>query len=326
MSKEEIINTFYNSKTKNEFIKSMGISVEHKSGSTVNAEIEKLLNFANINEEYSSKAFLKRQKEKEEKEYYKNPRYCSICNKEISFQKRFNKFCSQSCANTFSNIKRGKHSEKSKIKASKSCLQTLKNKNDVKLISECINEGILENPFKYKFIDRLIKVSSCKEHTCPECGKIYHTYLQKSGKLKNWKCCSKECNVKHSKKIISEKVQERIKNGNFSGWQSRNIISYPEKFWIDVLNNNNISFIKEFYLNKKYFLDFYIQKNNKFIDLEIDGKQHKERIEHDKIRDEYISNQGIYVYRIEWNNINSKNGSSLMKEKIDNFLDFYNSF
>ena len=28
--------------------------------------------------------------------------------------------------------------------------------------------------------------------------------------------------------------------------------------------------------------------------------------------------------RIEWNEINSENGSNLMKEKIDKFLEFYN--
>ena len=62
------------------------------------------------------------------------------------------------------------------------------------------------------------------------------------------------------------------------------------------------------------------------IDLEIDGKQHKykDRIVHDKIRDEYIKSKNIIVYRIEWNEIKSENGSNLMKEKIGKFLEFYN--
>lgn len=92
------------------------------------------------------------------------------------------------------------------------------------------------------------------------------------------------------------------------------------------MQNNNINYISEYYLDKKYFLDFYIVKNNVEIDLEIDGKQHKykDRLEHDKIRDEYIKSKNIVVYRIEWNEVNSEKGSLIMKEKIDNFLEFYN--
>ena len=326
ISKEIIFNAFYNSKTKKEFLNIIGIPYEHKSGTSINNDIKHFLEYAGINDDYSAKAFIERNKVKEEIEYNKNPKYCSICGKIIPFNKRFNKFCSQSCASTYSNIKRGNHSEISNLKSSQSNKETFKNKGG-KYISECIKEGILENPFNYLFKDRLIKISSCKEHICPECGKKYHTYLQKSGNLSNWKCCSKECNIKHSNKIIYDKVQERIKNGIFSGWQSRNIDSYSEKFWINVLKNNNIQYIREFHLDKKYFIDFYLEKNNKYIDLEIDGKQHKydDRIIHDKERDEYISNKGIIIYRIDWNEINTKSGSKLMKEKIDKFLDFYNN-
>ena len=86
-------------------------------------------------------------------------------------------------------------------------------------------------------------------------------------------------------------------------------------------------YIHEYHLDNKYFLDFYIVKNDVEIDLEIDGKQHKyeDRLEHDKIRDEYISSKNIIVYRIEWNEIKSENGSLLMKQKIDDFITFYNS-
>lgn len=326
INKEKIFNAFYNSKTKNEFLKIIGIPIEHRSGTSINNDIKYFLEFAGINDDYSAKAFINRYNDKQKIEYNKNPKICPICGKIISFEKRFNKYCSQSCATIATNKERGKHSEESKIKSSISNKKTFKS-NGGKYISECIADGILENPFNYLFIDRLIKVSSCKEHICPECGKIYHTYLQKNGKLSNWKCCSKECNLKHSSKIISNKVQERIKIGTFSGWKSRNIISYAEKFWIDVLKNNSIQYIKEYHLDKKYFLDFYIEKNGKYIDLEIDGKQHKydNRIIHDKERDKYISNKGIIIYRIDWNEISSNNGSKLMAEKINKFLDFYNN-
>ena len=324
ISKGIIFNAFYNSKTKQEFLNNVGIPYEHRSGTSINNDIKYFLDYAGINDDYSAKSFIIRYNKKQEIEYNKNPKYCPSCGKIIPFNKRFNKFCSKSCANKESNIKRGKHTEESKQKLINTFKQ--KREDNFKLISECINLGILENPYNYQYKDNLINPNRCKELICPECGKIYHTYIQQCGRLKNWKCCSKECNIKHSNKIIYDKVQERIKNGIFSGWQSRNIDSYSEKFWINVLKNNNIQYIREFHLDKKYFIDFYLEKNGKYIDLEIDGKQHKydDRIIHDIERDNYISNKGIIIYRIEWNEINSKNGSSLMKEKIDKFLEFYN--
>lgn len=56
----------------------------------------------------------------------------------------------------------------------------------------------------------------------------------------------------------------------------RNQISFAEKFWTEVLNNNKISFNREAPIKYDschcYFLDFEIIKNDKQIDLEIDGK------------------------------------------------------
>ena len=59
--------------------------------------------------------------------------------------------------------------------------------------------------------------------------------------------------------------------------------------------------------------------------MEIDGKQHKyeDRAESDRIRDEILMKNNFIVYRVEWNEINSETGKQLMKEKIDNFLEFY---
>lgn len=91
------------------------------------------------------------------------------------------------------------------------------------------------------------------------------------------------------------------------------------------MENNNIQYKFNYHFDK-YFLDFYIEINNRKIDLEIDGKQHKykDRLESDKIRDEFIKYNNIEVYRIDWNEINSEDGKRLMKEKIDNFINFLN--
>jgi len=147
------------------------------------------------------------------------------------------------------------------------------------------------------------------------------------------KFCSIECREKSRSRKLSVAIQERIKNGTHNGWNSRNILSYPERFFIEVLKNNNL-YEKcqiNYSINKKkdleidetfsYFLDFYFEE--KKICLEIDGKQHEERKEHDIKRDERLNNVGIKVYRIKWKSINNNKGKKYIKNEINNFLDFY---
>lgn len=70
---------------------------------------------------------------------------------------------------------------------------------------------------------------------------------------------------------------------------------------MSVLDNNNISYIREDFSTKKYFLDFLIEKDGTKIDLEIDGKQHRyeDRKQHDVERDQFLIDLGYTVYRIE---------------------------
>lgn len=160
------------------------------------------------------------------------------------------------------------------------------------------------------------------EIKCAVCGK------EKITKKKTQRCCSNKCariltsqNPLYRQKLRDVQMK-LIAEGRHSGWTSRNILSYPEKFFITVLNNNGIKFIA----NKpflSYFLDFAIE--DKMVDLEIDGKQHKypERKTSDAARDEVLTKNGWRVYRIEWNSINTEEGKKVMKEKIDKFLEFY---
>lgn len=94
-----------------------------------------------------------------------------------------------------------------------------------------------------------------------------------------------------------------------------------------ILDNYKISYIREDNTNGKYFLDFFIKKNNKLIDLEIDGKQHQyeDRKIHDQERDEYLKMKGYIIYRIPWNTINTNDGKERMTKKIEDFILFYNS-
>ena len=207
-------------------------------------------------------------------------------------------FCCRSCANT------RHHSEETKRK-----------------IKDALHKGINEHKYilKNQFGEYIYGIRKC---ICKYCNKEFE-----SNKFQKY--CSDECRQKSVSKQMSLLRQKEIQNGTFRGWQSRNITSYPEKFWIEVLNNNNIEYKINFPIKQdnnlyNYFLDFYITINNRKIDLEIDGKQHKyaNRQESDIKRDIYIKSKGIEVYRIKWNEINSDKGKLLMKEKINKFLEY----
>ena len=223
--------------------------------------------------------------------------YCLQCGNEISKGK---KFCNSSCAAKYNNRNR-KVSPETKEKISNS----LRNFNNTSDAVRNDNGRIM-----YKRI-------------CKTCGNEFYSYRKDSN------YCSQKCANTDEEIInkIKEKVKERIANGTFNGWNSRNITSYPEQFWERVLKNHNIKYVREDFSTKKYFIDFLIVKNNKKIDLEIDGKQHsyEDRIIHDKERDEFLAKNGYIVYRVPWNEIKSENGKLKMKEKIKKFIEFYNS-
>lgn len=322
--------------SKKEFISKIeeifGENFDNKSGTYIDLIILKYLSKYGefTKSDISSKSFSTRYLERQIKEYNKHPKYCK-CGNVIPFEKRNNKYCSQSCGTKYSNL--GKtHSVERNKKISKSVKEyfsvndtsrSVSLKNKIKL-SDLVKTFIVDNPNNYTIKDKYIPKYKIIKYTCSECGKKYYGYITKFGNLSTT-YCSEECCKNHSKRMISIKAKDRIANGTFSGWKSRNIISYPEQFWINVLNNNNITFEREAYINNKYFLDFYIVVNNTKIDLEIDGKQHNLRKDYDKDRDMYLTKLGYTVYRIEWNEINSIKGKSLMKQKIDSFLSWYNN-
>lgn len=234
----------------------------------------------------------------------KKIKYCLNCEKIILVNR--NKFCSSSCAATYNNSKR-KHSEDTKIKIGKSL--SLLNKTKI-----CVN---IDDRNKY----------------CLNC-KTTLTYKQI---LRKNNFCSNSCSGKYRYSNSSERkknsisMKERVKNGLHKGWSTRNIISYPEQFFINILNNNNISFKHNHPVNKRdlgltdscnFFLDFYFE--DKKIDLEIDGSQHRYRKEHDDARDEILTKNGYNVYRIKWKNINTISGKEYIRNEIDKFLKFYN--
>lgn len=226
---------------------------------------------------------------------------CERCGSIITQKFGSGRFCCRSCANN------RKHSEETKKKISESNSRVIKDLWD-------------KHPEKWtnnRHIDKKY---------CSVCGKELK-YENVTGFCID--CLHNTEDGKNTMKISGKNGYIKKKeNGRHIPWKSRNITSYAEKFWIGVLDNNNIEYKREVPVkhdNSNYFLDFYIEVNNKKIDLEIDGNQHRYRKESDAIRDNYLSSLHYIVYRIPWNEINSDRGKKNMKEKIDQFLDFYNS-
>lgn len=174
---------------------------------------------------------------------------------------------------------------------------------------------------------REIWVKTTAETTCYVCHKMHP-------EIRQYLLYTRE-----GKKVISEetrsklrvKALERVKAGIHKGWISRNITSYPEKFWKLVLDNNGIDYSFNFPIKKRdlgfsdtacYFIDFKLGEN---IDLEIDGGQHliADRKKHDKERDAALKAHGWIVYRISWNEINTEEGRRKMKRKINKFFKWY---
>lgn len=219
---------------------------------------------------------------------------CERCGKIMVEKYGSGRFCSKQCAH--SRI----HTEESKQKT---------------------RDSVLKNRIKNGYIVPEIKY-------CKNCGSKL-TSRNKTGYCIH--CLRSAPEFKRTWAEAAKKGEEtKRKNHTHVGWQTRNIVSYPEEFWTKVLNNNQIPFefnkpVRQANGKSNYFLDFYIEKDGRKIDLEIDGKQHKytERIISDTKRDKYLSSQGYEVYRVEWNEINSDIGSKRMKDKIDTFLSFY---
>ena len=192
----------------------------------------------------------------------------------------------------------------------------------------CANSRVHSEETKEKIRATERAKSKNLQKVCLICGK----------KIKNCNITGLCVNCLHNTEIGKQQMIASGKQGyatmkansTHKPWQSRNIISYAEKFWMKVLANNDISYQRELVVrheNSNYFLDFYIEINGNKIDLEIDGKQHQyeDRIKSDIIRDNYLKSLGYIIYRIPWNEISSEAGKLKMQNKINKFLEFYNA-
>lgn len=217
------------------------------------------------------------------------------------------RFCSSSCARSFSTAA-------SRSETTNKVLETFRRKREEVVLRESLTI------------------------ICPVCNEAFKTRPTKSRKAKMF------CSAKCSRTATGEKfaqagiqaVKRSIENGTHKGWQSRNTLSYPEKFFKKVLEENGFlgKFLINFPLKKSslgetcsgasYLLDFYFPEIK--FDLEIDGKQHEypDRIESDIKRDIALEKNGIIVHRIKWVSINNEKGRQSIKSEIQNLIDCLN--
>jgi very-short-patch-repair endonuclease len=145
--------------------------------------------------------------------------------------------------------------------------------------------------------------------------------------VKPWekkKTCSRKCLSKFLSKNSKSTFERRVKEGTWTSWRKNTEPSYPEKFFMEVLKNNDIQYEYECPI-KRYSIDFAI--HNKKIALEIDGQQHRfdDRIASDKKKDELLKSCGWKIYRIKWDGTNGNKRQEYIKSEIDKFISFYNS-
>lgn len=163
-----------------------------------------------------------------------------------------------------------------------------------------------------------------EERVCGWCKEKFQALARKKVRF-----CSVKCSAAwqgqdlKKKQKISDTMKLKVANGTHSGWKSRNgkLPSYAEKFFMNVLDNNHLSYERDCPAGR-WFIDFALKE--KMVALEIDGKQHEyaDRKESDKKKDKFLVDNGWRVYRIKWKSINNEKGKQYISEEIKKFLNF----
>lgn len=210
-----------------------------------------------------------------ELEYYKSPKKCVHCSKELTFEHRGKTFCNSSCSASYHNKKRGPRSESTK----KRIREGLRNHNNS-----------LSQKEKEKYTNVRYQ-QYCKVSFCKSCG----TIIKNAHRI----TCSKECYKKNHSAMASERLSKAENRKNL-GRHRRSYMEQSFETWLNANGSPEFETEKSFKnhdLKKTYFADFYFPSLNLIIEL--DGTQHRNTMEADSIRDAYIkSHYGITVIRI----------------------------
>lgn len=217
--------------------------------------------------------------------YKSNPNYCTHCNNELEYPKRKNKFCSSVCAASHNNKLRPTRTSASKLKTSVS----LKSRTA---------------PFT--------RVKFC---SCEVCG---NSFMWNSVTKGSNRFCSSVCQNTHISVVVSNRLKNPIyrKTHNYG----RGKRSWMETSFETWLNENNVSsFSTETHFwnhetNKNIFVDFLFE-DLKLI-IELDGTQHRNTVEKDRIRDKFLTSVGYNVVRISYNDYKKQTRLDEIKQLV----------
>jgi len=111
----------------------------------------------------------------------------------------------------------------------------------------------------------------------------------------------------------------RRERGTFSGWHYRKgETSYPERYLEDVFSQESIvGWVREKKVGR-WFIDFAFEQQK--IAVEMDGRQHDERADQDKKKDDFLTSQGWKVIRIKWFNPRTEQGKQKLHPQIQSLL------
>lgn len=199
---------------------------------------------------------------------------------------------------------------------SRKCARSYSTKNKRREINEKVSKTLTgrktsTSSLTYKFIDK----------KCRRCDTEFST------RKRSQRYCSQYCarasngSTGESKEKVRKAMLKRVELGIHSGWKTRTKApSYPEQYFINLFNTENITGWVRDHKIGKYFIDFaFIDEK---IALEIDGKQHwtdPDRIESDIRKDNFLTKHKWEVIRIKWYNPISDENKKLLYEQIEKF-------
>lgn len=134
-------------------------------------------------------------------EYEKNPNMCPYCNKPKGYKSRNNKFCSQSCAASFTNTTRPPRSEESRLRSSTAIKKSL---------TTVPRSPRLRGPTRVRTVSKRMQ--------CTVCSKTYWNIINVKGHGST--VCSDKCYI-HVKKTNATGIKRQSYNGKIfdSGWE-----------------------------------------------------------------------------------------------------------
>lgn len=185
------------------------------------------------------------------------------------------KFCNSSCAAFFNNDRRKVRSSTSRDKT-RNALKAYRS-------TEAFRE-------QHPLYTRIALI------TCPQCS-ITKYISHPSGKRVN-KYCSKLCQLAAASERTSAWLKQ-TENRNNLGRGKKSYLESSFEAWLASINITDFTTETKFYnesLKKTYFVDFLFPQ--KRLIIELDGTQHRNTVDSDKIRDAFLYNQGYEVIRI----------------------------